>query len=321
MGGNTLYLWLTAALVALLATYAANVAMTAGALWVEQHFDRMVSLHVWQPRPAGLLPSDLPPPTCRCRLPPPTARATDTAIAYRTATVTRPHSHTAAAAATATQPQSQPHSHTAKHPHTHTPTPTHPQPQPQHPPATAAPPFPGSRWRVYGARLLCLRCRQMKLETMILRLEAELAKAGGGGGAASREEGSGGGAGGGGLQYHPREPSVRVHEVDTSSMLFDESRFPFAMVSDLDRLSRDPNRFAWRSFYRSGVLVRDVGTGNYTIEWAGTPDRVLWSNTATKNRSMELSELVRYKHWLLGFCDITGLAFKIKGNGDLVLQR
>jgi len=104
-------------------------------------------------------------------------------------------------------------------------------------------------------------------------------------------------------------------------MLFDESRFPFAMVSDLDRLSRDPNRFAWRSFYRSGVLVRDVGTGNYTIEWAGTPDRVLWSNTATKNRSMELSELVRYKHWLLGFCDITGLAFKIKGNGDLVLQR
>ena len=32
-----------------------------------------------------------------------------------------------------------------------------------------------------------------------------------------------------------------------------------------------------------------------------------------KNRSMELSELVKFQHWQLGFCDITGLVFKIKG--------
>lgn len=32
----------------------------------------------------------------------------------------------------------------------------------------------------------------------------------------------------------------------------------------------------------------------------------LYTRTATRNRSMELSELVRYRHLLLAMCDFTG---------------
>ena len=40
-----------------------------------------------------------------------------------------------------------------------------------------------------------------------------------------------------------------------------------------------------------------------------------------RNRSMELSELVRYNHLLLAMCDITGLVFKIREADGKIFQR
>lgn len=47
----------------------------------------------------------------------------------------------------------------------------------------------------------------------------------------------------------------------------------------------------------------------------------LRTHTATKNRSMELSELVRFRHLLFGMCDYTGLVFKIRAKDGAVFQR
>ena len=67
-------------------------------------------------------------------------------------------------------------------------------------------------------------------------------------------------------------------------------------------------------------LVRTAGD-SFTIDWKTT--HKLESKTATKNRSMELSELVQFDHLLLAVCDITGLVHKvtIKDNKAKVLQR
>ena len=84
-------------------------------------------------------------------------------------------------------------------------------------------------------------------------------------------------------------------------------------MADLDQNSRDPQEFAWRSYLKRGRLVR-ITKGNshmkyFTVVWDSmTP---LVSHTATKNRSMELSELVSFNNLLLGMCDYTGLVFKI----------
>lgn len=98
--------------------------------------------------------------------------------------------------------------------------------------------------------------------------------------------------------------------------------YPFAIVTDLDHDSRDPNAFLWRSYLKTGALIRQPGdthaSPRFTVRWDDVVE--LQSRTAMKNRSMELSELVRYRHLLLGVCDITGLVFKITMDGR-VFQR
>lgn len=94
------------------------------------------------------------------------------------------------------------------------------------------------------------------------------------------------------------------------------NRFEFALVSDLDRDSRDFQQFVWRSYFKQGTLVRVPPlkraslTDQFRIEWGN--ETILESKTSYRNRSMELSELVQYNHLLLTMCDITGLVFKIK---------
>jgi len=124
---------------------------------------------------------------------------------------------------------------------------------------------------------------------------------------------------------------ARKAYVSPDRLLFMAEEYPFGIVTDLDHDSRDPQEFLWRSYLKTGALVR-VG-GNSGVNGAAGHDEaddlfeVRWddvvtleSRTAMKNRSMELSELVRYRHLLLGVCDITGLIFKITMDGR-VFQR
>ena len=53
----------------------------------------------------------------------------------------------------------------------------------------------------------------------------------------------------------------------------------------------------------------------------GPRPRRRYTHTATKNRSMELSELVWFRHRLLAMCDYTGLIFKITPGFSHVFQR
>lgn len=92
----------------------------------------------------------------------------------------------------------------------------------------------------------------------------------------------------------------------------------FALVSDDDERSRDAREFVWRSQLQRGSLRR-TGPLSYGVEWGRRS--ALHSHTAYKNRSMELSELVRYRRappssdLLLGVCDSTGIVFKLSPDG------
>lgn len=57
----------------------------------------------------------------------------------------------------------------------------------------------------------------------------------------------------------------------------------------------------------------------FTIAW--DEELELRSSTATRNRSMELSELVRYKRLLLAFCDYSGITYKIDPATGKTFQR
>lgn len=108
-----------------------------------------------------------------------------------------------------------------------------------------------------------------------------------------------------------KAPSKRQLLVNSDKLLFNLPRLDFAIVSDLDTKSRDPNKFLWRSHFKRGTLVRKASvTDQFEIQWSN--ETLLESRTSYRNRSMELSELVRYDHLLLAMCDITGLVFKIK---------
>ena len=75
----------------------------------------------------------------------------------------------------------------------------------------------------------------------------------------------------------------------------------------------------WLSLMRKGVLrLADSGT-DYSIEWLGTT--VLKTQTATRGRSMELSDVVRFRHLLLAMCDITGIVHKLRVADGSVFQR
>ena len=108
-----------------------------------------------------------------------------------------------------------------------------------------------------------------------------------------------------------KAPSKRQLLVNSDKLLFNLPRLDFAIVSDLDTKSRDPNKFLWRSHFKRGTLVRKASVADqFEIQWSN--ETLLESRTSYRNRSMELSELVRYDHLLLAMCDITGLVFKIK---------
>jgi soluble calcium-activated nucleotidase 1 len=108
----------------------------------------------------------------------------------------------------------------------------------------------------------------------------------------------------------------RKTSIDRGALLYEELEYPFAIVTDQDEGSRDPQKFEWTSYLRKGALVR-VTEGeetHFAVRWQ-EPLLPLRSKIAMANRSMELSELVQFNHLLLGFCDITGIVFKIIADG------
>jgi soluble calcium-activated nucleotidase 1 len=111
----------------------------------------------------------------------------------------------------------------------------------------------------------------------------------------------------------------RKRSVHRDRLLYDASEHSFGIVADLDRDSRDPQKFLWRSYLKKGRLARDFVTGKFSVEWSETLE--LASKTANENRSMELSELVRFGRMLLAPCDITGLIWKIVPESGQVFQR
>ncbi|CAE8658429.1 unnamed protein product, partial [Polarella glacialis] len=116
-------------------------------------------------------------------------------------------------------------------------------------------------------------------------------------------------------------PGSSVAEVDAGKLVYPAAALEFALVSDLDKASRNARKFSWHSFYRRGVLraAPEGSRARYTIEWLGTDK--LETMISVKNRSMELSDLVMYDGKLFAMCDITGLVFEVDPVKRLAFQR
>lgn len=89
--------------------------------------------------------------------------------------------------------------------------------------------------------------------------------------------------------YAAHRPLVKF--VDTSLLQFFAPSYPLAMVSDLDDASFDPAVGGWSSYYQRALLRRHPRTGRFFLDF-GERTRLV-SFSATGNRSMELSALVR----------------------------
>jgi len=102
----------------------------------------------------------------------------------------------------------------------------------------------------------------------------------------------------------------------------EQAEYSFGVVADLDLMSRDPQEFIWRSYLKKGRLIRRSQREErerFTISW--DEELELASSTATRNRSMELSEMVRYNRNLIAFCDYSGIAYKIDPATGKTFQR
>lgn len=115
--------------------------------------------------------------------------------------------------------------------------------------------------------------------------------------------------------------SVAHHKrrANTGKLNFYTDRFEFAMVTDLDKRSREDDSFTWKSYLKYGLLTRDSPESNFTVKWGDT--KTLRTHTATKNRSMELSEIVRFNRNFFAMCDMTGIIFKVDTDSGRVFQR
>jgi len=115
--------------------------------------------------------------------------------------------------------------------------------------------------------------------------------------------------------------SVLHHKrrANTGRLMFYSDRYEFAMVTDLDKRSRHPEKHQWKAFLKKGVLSRSSPEGNFSVSWGAT--ETLTTHTATKNRSMELSDIVRFNRNFFAGCDMTGIIFKVNPDTGRVFQR
>ncbi|CAK9035447.1 Soluble calcium-activated nucleotidase 1 (SCAN-1) (Apyrase homolog) (Putative MAPK-activating protein PM09) (Putative NF-kappa-B-activating protein 107) [Durusdinium trenchii] len=121
--------------------------------------------------------------------------------------------------------------------------------------------------------------------------------------------------------YYSFQPqnTLRTHH---ERLDYIEAEYDFGIVADLDLNSRDPKEFIWRSYLKKGRVVRLSSRpqrDRFTVVW--DEELELQSSTATRNRSMELSELVLFRRLLLAFCDYSGIAYKIDAATGKIFQR
>jgi soluble calcium-activated nucleotidase 1 len=115
-----------------------------------------------------------------------------------------------------------------------------------------------------------------------------------------------------GADYYQQVVAPQVLTVDRTLLTFAESEYPFYLVADMDLKSRDPQKFLWRSYLKYGRIRRKNSKNERpAFEVDFLKEDVLHSHTATKNRSMELSELVVFNRLTLAFCDFSGIVYKI----------
>lgn len=122
------------------------------------------------------------------------------------------------------------------------------------------------------------------------------------------------------MYFAPNER--RIYHTHVEHMTYMEAEYTFGVVADLDLQSRDPQEFLWRSYLKKGRVVRLNPRhlpDKFTLVW--DEELELNSSTATRNRSMELSELVNYNYNLIAFCDFSGIAYKIDARTGKTFQR
>jgi len=103
-------------------------------------------------------------------------------------------------------------------------------------------------------------------------------------------------------------------EVDPGRLLYQTTALEFALVSDLDKASKNADGKSWHAWLQRGILYFEPtpgssGDGNWRLEWLGV-DR-LKSKFAAKGRGLELSELVRFNGDMFAVCDTSGIVYKV----------
>jgi len=106
------------------------------------------------------------------------------------------------------------------------------------------------------------------------------------------------------------ESAIHYFEVQKPYLKYtaDSNIYTIAIVADKDKRSKNDQH--WESVFKSGKLVRNSHSGNYSITWE--EQKVLTSTLAEAGRSMELSELVSFNSKLLSPDDRTGVVFSIE---------
>jgi len=125
--------------------------------------------------------------------------------------------------------------------------------------------------------------------------------------------------------YHPGYFQPPPPSTSTTT----EIEYPFAMVTDLDQLSRvsDSKKPLFYSKFLGSTLKYNPTSLTYSVSFADESLRTLQSAHNEAGRGMELSELTLYQNRLLTFDDRTGSVFEIlsepgsQGTKSLVVPR
>jgi len=115
----------------------------------------------------------------------------------------------------------------------------------------------------------------------------------------------------------PYSPPKYSHQQSYLKYSSSSVSYNFSVISDKDKASKNGN--AWESILQSGVLTRDVRTGEYSITWTGKVD--VKSRMNEDGRGMELSDLTFFNNQLLTFDDRTGIVYEIDIEKTQVIPR
>ncbi|KAF0977214.1 hypothetical protein FDP41_003867 [Naegleria fowleri] len=114
-----------------------------------------------------------------------------------------------------------------------------------------------------------------------------------------------------GSSYYKDSYTSKVYKTEPNE-------YNFAMIADLDKDSKYPNEFKWRSYVIRGSVQRNIQTGKYSIHFNEANAKFeIQSLLSRRNRSMELSTLSLWRGTFYATCDYTGIVYEI----DMQTQR